>query len=167
MHVVVTGGTSGIGRALVHHHARHGHQVTAIGRDAARGAALRKAGNVRFLRADLSLVSENERVAAELAHADRLVLPAPWRQLTGPLFRLFAASPERAAQRLTALLDGGPGDGGPSDRGPSDALPSEGLSAYRVTRRIDTRSGTFAKHFDRAAAARLRRATAELVPSGT
>jgi NAD(P)-dependent dehydrogenase (short-subunit alcohol dehydrogenase family) len=69
---VVTGGTSGIGRAVALLLANRGAEVMVIGRDRARGAeteaALRRAsgGTGAFLRADLSLLSSTRGVVAEL-----------------------------------------------------------------------------------------------------
>ena len=74
--VVVTGGTSGIGRATALRLAEQGADVVAIGRDPVRGAeteaALKRAsdGFGVFLQADLSLISEARRVVKELT--DRL-----------------------------------------------------------------------------------------------
>jgi NAD(P)-dependent dehydrogenase (short-subunit alcohol dehydrogenase family) len=53
-HILITGGTSGIGRATVLALAQVGANVTCIGRDPARGEALcRAAERVRFVRIDL------------------------------------------------------------------------------------------------------------------
>jgi NAD(P)-dependent dehydrogenase (short-subunit alcohol dehydrogenase family) len=53
-HILVTGGTSGIGRATALALARVGANVTCIGRDPARGETLcREAARVRFMRLDL------------------------------------------------------------------------------------------------------------------
>ena len=70
--VVVSGGTSGIGRATALRLASRGAEVIVIGRDAAKGAevetALRAAasGKGSFLQADLSLLSDARRVLRDL-----------------------------------------------------------------------------------------------------
>ncbi|MFC3995646.1 SDR family NAD(P)-dependent oxidoreductase [Nocardiopsis sediminis] len=85
--IVVTGGTSGIGEALAHTHIRRGDRVVVVGRDEAKGKAFLDAaeradagGRAVFVHADLSLVSENRRVIAEIterfAAVDALVLCA-------------------------------------------------------------------------------------------
>lgn len=77
--IVITGGTDGIGAALARHRLSQGDSVTVIGRDEAKGAALAALGAV-FLPADLSLVSENRRLVAELTERgdaiDALILCA-------------------------------------------------------------------------------------------
>ncbi|MFD1536398.1 SDR family NAD(P)-dependent oxidoreductase [Nonomuraea guangzhouensis] len=70
--IVISGGTDGIGRALALHYLRAGETVVIIGRSAAKADAIRAeadvpAGRLRFLRADLALARESERVAAEIA----------------------------------------------------------------------------------------------------
>lgn len=77
--IVITGGTDGIGAALARHRLALGDQVAVIGRDKTKGEALAGHG-AHFIQADLSLVAENERVAAELAarydRIDALVMGA-------------------------------------------------------------------------------------------
>ncbi|WP_307873898.1 MULTISPECIES: SDR family NAD(P)-dependent oxidoreductase [unclassified Frankia] len=95
--VVVTGGTDGMGRALVLARAERGDQVVAIGSNPAKGEALLAeaagrgaAGHVRFVRADLATVEGNRRVIEETLHhhgaIDALALfanrQAPRRTLT-------------------------------------------------------------------------------------
>lgn len=69
--VVITGGTDGIGKGLALHYLQHGDRVIVIGNSAQKTLALKQeAGDASdrftFLQADLSLVSENKRVVAEL-----------------------------------------------------------------------------------------------------
>lgn len=83
---VVSGATSGIGRAAALKLAGQGVEVLAIGRDANRGqeleAALRAAsgGKGSFLQADLSLIAEARRVlgliSAKTPHLDAVILSA-------------------------------------------------------------------------------------------
>ncbi|RCV51448.1 SDR family NAD(P)-dependent oxidoreductase [Marinitenerispora sediminis] len=86
---VITGGTDGIGAAVARALLRRGDHVAVVGTDPAKGAGLLReaagsAGSASFLPADLSLVSENRRVARELAAAhpviDGLVLCARFYQ---------------------------------------------------------------------------------------
>ncbi|MEU5874043.1 SDR family NAD(P)-dependent oxidoreductase [Glycomyces sp. NPDC047369] len=65
-HLVITGGTDGIGAALARHRLALGDRVAVVGRDRAKGEALAGLG-AHFIPADLALVAENRRVAAELA----------------------------------------------------------------------------------------------------
>jgi NAD(P)-dependent dehydrogenase (short-subunit alcohol dehydrogenase family) len=67
---LVTGGTSGVGKAVAQELAQRGAQLIIVGRDARQGAQAEReirdsSGNreVEFLRADLSLVREAQRVA--------------------------------------------------------------------------------------------------------
>ncbi|PRY29584.1 short-subunit dehydrogenase [Pseudosporangium ferrugineum] len=64
---VVTGGTGGIGLAVARSLAAAGYEVTVVGRDETRGAAAAKEIDGRFLRADLSLLTEVRALAARLA----------------------------------------------------------------------------------------------------
>jgi NAD(P)-dependent dehydrogenase (short-subunit alcohol dehydrogenase family) len=80
--IIVTGGTSGIGRALASTYLARGEQVVCVGPDPAKGKRFLDGGGDRafFIRADLSLVSENRRVIDEIAArfgtVDALVLCA-------------------------------------------------------------------------------------------
>src|SRR4051812_9032750 len=64
---VVTGATGGLGLAIGRHLAADGYAVTVVGRDEGRGAAAAKEIDGRFLRADLSVLSEVRTLAARLA----------------------------------------------------------------------------------------------------
>ena len=75
---LVTGGTSGIGRAAAEMLAHDGAAVIITGRDATRGeeavAAIRNdGGEARFVRADLTSVDDVERLADEVGDVDILV----------------------------------------------------------------------------------------------
>jgi NAD(P)-dependent dehydrogenase (short-subunit alcohol dehydrogenase family) len=75
---LVTGATSGIGRAVALHLAADGAEVLVHGRDAARGAdvvdAIESAGGrARFLAADLGDAADARRLAAEAGDVDVLV----------------------------------------------------------------------------------------------
>jgi NAD(P)-dependent dehydrogenase (short-subunit alcohol dehydrogenase family) len=75
---LVTGGTSGIGRAAAEALARDGANVIVTGRDRARGdevvAAIADAGgSARFIRADLASATDVARLSSEAGHVDVLV----------------------------------------------------------------------------------------------
>jgi NAD(P)-dependent dehydrogenase (short-subunit alcohol dehydrogenase family) len=92
-HIVITGGTDGLGRALGLECLRRGDEVTVVGSSEPKGrtflaaaAGLGAAQRATFMRADLSLVAENRRViselAARLATVDALVLCARYFRAT-------------------------------------------------------------------------------------
>jgi NAD(P)-dependent dehydrogenase (short-subunit alcohol dehydrogenase family) len=101
---VVTGATSGIGRAAALQLAEQGATVVIHGRDAERGAAVVKeiesaGGSARFVGADLSQPAEALRLASEVGEVDILVNNAgfawfgPTEKLaTDTLNQLFAAN---------------------------------------------------------------------------
>ncbi|MDH2428144.1 SDR family NAD(P)-dependent oxidoreductase [Sphaerisporangium sp. TRM90804] len=90
--IVVTGGTDGMGAALVRHYLRQGDTVAAVGRSRpkfeALVAALTKDGvpdaaeRARFVQADLSLIAEARRVVKEITarheQVDALILAASY-----------------------------------------------------------------------------------------
>lgn len=68
--VIISGGTSGMGRATALERLARGDTVTVIGSDAAKAKALRSAAaspNLRVVQADLSSIAEVRRVAALIA----------------------------------------------------------------------------------------------------
>jgi NAD(P)-dependent dehydrogenase (short-subunit alcohol dehydrogenase family) len=112
---LVTGSTSGIGRAIALKLAREGAEVIVQGRDADRGATvvdeIRSAGGkARFLAADLEKVAEVRRLAKEAGVVDILVnnaglaLFGPTAQLEVDRFDAMFASNVRAPFLLVAAL---------------------------------------------------------------
>jgi NAD(P)-dependent dehydrogenase (short-subunit alcohol dehydrogenase family) len=76
--VVVVGGTDGLGRAIAHLGAARGAAVTIIGRtNRDEGAA-----NIKFIKADLSLVTEAKRVARSLVAEQSAGAPIDYLVLT-------------------------------------------------------------------------------------
>jgi NAD(P)-dependent dehydrogenase (short-subunit alcohol dehydrogenase family) len=69
--VLVTGGTSGIGRITARELARMGARVVVVGRDAGRLEAVRRDFGVETIQANLELISEARRAAAEFGQRFR------------------------------------------------------------------------------------------------
>jgi len=112
--VLITGGTSGIGRVTVRELARMGAKVVVVGRDPAKLDAIKRETGADAIRADLQLLGDARRAAAEFqrkyARLDVLVNNAGAlfgaRQVTAEgLERTFALNHMAYFVLTTALLD--------------------------------------------------------------
>ena len=112
---LVTGATSGIGRAAALKLARDGFKVLVHGRDAERGAAVVKeiesaGGGAEFLAADLTDIRAIEQLAAAAGDIDVLVNNAgfswfgPTTDLESDTFDALFAANVRSAYYLTAAI---------------------------------------------------------------
>jgi NADP-dependent 3-hydroxy acid dehydrogenase YdfG len=112
---LITGATSGIGKAAAEELGRHGAEIVVHGRDADRGSAVvdtitAAGGKARFVAADLTDPAQLDHLADQAGAVDALVNNAgfSWFGPTGELDvatfdRLFAAN-VRAAYFLVAAL---------------------------------------------------------------
>jgi NAD(P)-dependent dehydrogenase (short-subunit alcohol dehydrogenase family) len=112
---LVTGATSGLGRAIAMALAQDGFEVIVHGRDAGRGAQAvdgieRAGGAARFAAADLSDPADIERLATDAGEVDVLVNNAgfswfgPTAELTTDTFDALFASNVRAPYFLVAAV---------------------------------------------------------------
>ena len=112
---LVTGATSGIGRAIAVHFARMGAEVLVHGRDATRGSQVveeieRAGGRARFVAADLSDPADLQRLVEDVGEVDVLVNSAgfswfgPTADLDIDTFDALFASDVRAPYFLVAAL---------------------------------------------------------------
>src|SRR3981081_3657799 len=112
---LVTGATSGIGRAVALQLARQGAEVVVHGRDAARGAETvdviaAAGGRARFVAADLADLAELQRLVDDVADVDVLVNNAgfswfgPTAALDVATFDALFVSDVRAPYFLVAAL---------------------------------------------------------------
>jgi NAD(P)-dependent dehydrogenase (short-subunit alcohol dehydrogenase family) len=112
---LVTGATSGLGKAIALRLARDGMRVVVVGRDAARGAAVVEqietaGGQATFIAADLSDPAEIERLAFEAGDIDVLVNNAgysiwgPTEKTTVENFDALFASNVRAPYLLVGAF---------------------------------------------------------------
>lgn len=121
--VIISGGTTGMGRATALERLARGDRVIVIGSDQDRGRALlaeAASPELRFIRADLSSIAEVERVVADIAEryeaVDALALFAnrvsPRRKVTADglefTFALYYLSRYLLSHRLRPLLDAAP-----------------------------------------------------------
>lgn len=107
MNVVLTGSSTGIGRAIAARLLARGHHVWGIARSDQSDFAAQHAERFRFSRCDVARWAEVERAATEVAsawsHADGLIAAAG---LQGEIGRTLAADPARWSETVRANLDG-------------------------------------------------------------
>jgi NAD(P)-dependent dehydrogenase (short-subunit alcohol dehydrogenase family) len=146
---LVTGATSGIGKAAALKLAEHGATVLVHGRDAARGVGVAEqielaGGHARFVAADLSNPAAIAQLAAEIGRIDILVNNAgsswfgPSSELDIPTYdRLFDGNVRSAYLLTAALAPGMAGNGGGVIINVSSMAATVGLpggAAYSATK---------------------------------
>jgi NAD(P)-dependent dehydrogenase (short-subunit alcohol dehydrogenase family) len=107
MNVVLTGSSTGIGRALAERLLARGDQVWGIARSDQADFAARHAGRFRYSRCDIAQWPDLERASVEVAqawpHIDALITAAG---LQGEVGRALTAEPTRWSATVRANLDG-------------------------------------------------------------
>lgn len=107
MNLVLTGSSSGIGRALAERLLARGHHVWGVARSDQSAFAVNSGGGFRASRCDVSDWAETARTAAEVAaawpHLDGLIACAG---LQGEVGRALGADPARWGATVRANLDG-------------------------------------------------------------
>jgi 3-oxoacyl-[acyl-carrier protein] reductase len=107
MNIVLTGSSSGIGRALAERLLTRGHRVWGLARSEQTEFAANHAGKFRATRCDVANWSEVERAFAEIAavwpHVEALVCAAG---LQGEIGRALTADPVKWSATVRANLDG-------------------------------------------------------------
>lgn len=107
MNLVVTGSSSGIGRALAERLLARGHRLWGLARSDQAGFAAAQGGKFVGARCDVSRWPEVERIAAEVSaawpHVDGLVACAG---VQGEIGRALEADPVRWSATVRANLDG-------------------------------------------------------------
>jgi NAD(P)-dependent dehydrogenase (short-subunit alcohol dehydrogenase family) len=107
MNVVLTGSSTGIGRALAERLLARGDQVWGIARSDQADFAARHAGRFRYSRCDIAQWPDLESASAEVAqawpHIDALITAAG---LQGEVGRALTAEPTRWSATVRANLDG-------------------------------------------------------------
>jgi 3-oxoacyl-[acyl-carrier protein] reductase len=107
MHLVITGTSSGIGRALAERLLAQGHQVWGLARSDQSELAARHPGDFRASRCDVADWAQLERAAAAIAaawpHADGLITCAGVQGAIGPALTL---DPREWSATVRANLDG-------------------------------------------------------------
>ena len=107
MHLVITGSSSGIGRALAAHFLTGGHAVWGLARSAQDDFVAAHPGRFRASRCDVARWPEMEKTAAEVGRAwpalDGVVCCAGWQGEIGPA---LAADPLRWCETVRSNLEG-------------------------------------------------------------